>query len=267
MTRAVAGEAAVAAKGRTTGPRRRAVGEDEKAARRRHILGAAKETFAASGYQATGMADVARAAGVSYGTLYLYFDSKDDLFHALMDAEAAALRAHIARTLATVGGGEPPVGTRSRVGAQPRVGAEVRLREAVRATFEFFESDKAAVRLLFRDSFAFGGRFEQHLFGIYEEFIADLRGTLTDARERGEIVDFPPEVAAFCVGSLVGQLAHRRLTTDDGLPAPVVAELVVRLLLDGLRPRPEDPTRPGPGDPTRPGMDQNRQDQEGQERR
>ena len=201
--------------------RTRAVSDVDKEARRRQILAAAKQVFAANGFHATGMADVAKAAELSYGAVYWYFASKDDLFHALMDAENDALREHIALSL-----------TESRA-----ANAEGALRDAIRATFEFFEADRDAVKLLFRDSYAFGDRFERHLGGIYERFIGDLEAVLRDAQKRGEIVVVPPRVAAFSIAALVGQLALRRLTTDDGLDAGVIADFVVRLVLDGLRPR------------------------------
>jgi TetR/AcrR family fatty acid metabolism transcriptional regulator len=51
----------------------------ERAARRRAILRAAVETFAARGFAASRTRDVAAAAGVAEGTLYLYFEGKDDL--------------------------------------------------------------------------------------------------------------------------------------------------------------------------------------------
>ncbi len=205
----------------TPARRSRAIGDDEKADRRRQIMIAAKEVFASKGFHAATMADVARAASLSYGAVYWYFPSKEELFHAMMGAEEEALRAHIAVNLSR----------------SVSTGAEARLREAVRATFEFFETDKAAVKLLFRDSYVLGGRFERHLFGIYEGFVADLEGVLADAQRRGDIIDVPPRVAAFSVAALIGQLAHRRLTTDDGLEASVIADFAVRLLLDGLRPR------------------------------
>ncbi|HZD65634.1 MAG TPA: TetR/AcrR family transcriptional regulator [Acidimicrobiales bacterium] len=201
--------------------RRRAATEDEKAERREELLGAAKEVFANKGFHATTMADVARAGGASYGSVYWYFASKEALFDELMDTEAQALRRHI---LATVRAAPPGEVT----------GA---LEAAVRATFEFFEADRATVKLLFRDSYAMGARFEKHLFTIYEGFIADLEQLLVRGQEQGEIVDAPAHVVAFSVAALVGQLAHRRLTTDDGLSAAVVAQFVVNLLLDGLRPR------------------------------
>lgn len=48
------------------------------------ILAAAREAFVQRGYHATRLEDVARAAGVSKGALYLYFETKTDLFRAMV---------------------------------------------------------------------------------------------------------------------------------------------------------------------------------------
>ena len=48
--------------------------------KRERIIDAAIEVFCAQGYEAASMADVAQRAGVGKGTLYLYVDSKEDLF-------------------------------------------------------------------------------------------------------------------------------------------------------------------------------------------
>lgn len=61
----------------THGPRDR---RRRKEARPQEILGAALAEFAANGYAATRLDDVARRAGISKGTIYLYFDSKEELF-------------------------------------------------------------------------------------------------------------------------------------------------------------------------------------------
>jgi hypothetical protein len=44
-------------------------------------------------------------------------------------------------------------------------------------------------------------------------------------------------MVAYTLAALVGQLAHRRLSTDDDVTAAQVADFVVALVLDGLRPR------------------------------
>jgi len=211
-----------AAKSSRARPVRRAMSDKDKEERRSDILGAAKKVFARKGYHATTIADIAKAARLSYGSIYWYFDSKDALFHALMEAEGQALRDHVTEALLTTSGRGTP---------------DAPFRAAVRTTFEFFESDKALVKLLFRDSYALGDRFEKHLFGIFEAFISDIETIVADAQRRGLIVEAPPRMVAYSVAALVGQVAHRRLVTDDGLSAAVAADFVVALLLNGLLPR------------------------------
>lgn len=195
----------------------------DKTQRREEILAAAKAVFASRGFHATTIADVAKAAGISYGSIYWYFDSKDALFHALMAHQEQALRAHV----------------EGAVGELTSVDSVELFRLSVRATFEFFEADRDVVKLLFRDALVLGDRFDRHLAGIYEGFIADIEKTIAAAQAAGHVVPAPPRMIAFTVAALISQLALRRLSTDDGLPAAVVADFVVTLLLDGLRPRPE----------------------------
>lgn len=55
-----------------------------KEARPEEILDAAFNLFCEKGFSATRMTDVARQAGISKGTLYLYFDSKDMLLRSVV---------------------------------------------------------------------------------------------------------------------------------------------------------------------------------------
>jgi len=55
-----------------------------KDARPSEILAAAMETFVEHGYAATKLEDVAKRAGVTKGTLYIYFESKEALFKAVV---------------------------------------------------------------------------------------------------------------------------------------------------------------------------------------
>ena len=64
----------------TRKPRRR-----RKDARPSELTAAALELFVDKGFAATRLDDVAARAGVSKGTLYLYFDSKEALFKAVIE--------------------------------------------------------------------------------------------------------------------------------------------------------------------------------------
>jgi AcrR family transcriptional regulator len=58
-------------------------------AKRRQIMEGARTAFLSAGFDGASMNDIARAAGVSKGTLYAYFDSKEELFKAIIRAEKA----------------------------------------------------------------------------------------------------------------------------------------------------------------------------------
>lgn len=203
---------------------RRAASEEEKALRRGQLLDAAKTVFAEKGYHDTTVADVARAAGLSYGSVYWYFDSKEALFRALMSECEAALRLSVEVALSTTPTRDDPVAP---------------FRAAVRAAFEFFEGDRDLVRLLFGDSRAMGRGIESHLAGIYQGFVSDIEEVVVQAQRGRHVVDAPPRLVAFSIAALIGQLALRRTVTTDGVTAAQVADFVVSLLLNGLRPRQE----------------------------
>src|SRR3954447_15849721 len=57
--------------------------------RPREICAAALEVFAEKGFAAAKLDEIARRAGVSKGTLYLYFKDKEDLFRAVIRDTAA----------------------------------------------------------------------------------------------------------------------------------------------------------------------------------
>lgn len=64
---------------------RRVAGTDPE--KRRQILDGAYQVFTARGFDAASMNDIAAAANVSKGTLYVYFQDKEHLFVALIERE------------------------------------------------------------------------------------------------------------------------------------------------------------------------------------
>src|ERR671925_147037 len=59
---------------------------------REKIIQAAIESFAQTGFDRTKMEDIAKRLGLSKGTIYLYFNSKEDLFLAICEHYLKAVR-------------------------------------------------------------------------------------------------------------------------------------------------------------------------------
>src|SRR4051795_10924660 len=77
---------------------------EEDTSKRRQILDGARKVFMDLGFDGASMGEIARAAGVSKGTLYVYFDHKYRLFEAIVEEEtrtALLFRFDPARDIAT----------------------------------------------------------------------------------------------------------------------------------------------------------------------
>jgi AcrR family transcriptional regulator len=60
---------------------------EEDSSKRRQILDGARKVFMDLGFDGASMGEIARAAGVSKGTLYVYFEDKSRLFEAIVHEE------------------------------------------------------------------------------------------------------------------------------------------------------------------------------------
>ena len=146
----------------------------QRAAERRDaILAAALDEFAAQGFAAARLDDVAKRAGVAKGTIYLYFADKETLFQELIRAQLS-----------------PVVG-----GVIHASHAELPLRMFVEQLIEVFVREvlgtrrKDVIRLIITE----GPRFPKLAEFYYREVIARVmeavRGLLRRALERGELKD------------------------------------------------------------------------------
>jgi AcrR family transcriptional regulator len=140
-------------KTRMTGPQRRA-----------RILNAALEVFAAKGYQATVLGDIAEAAGIARSVLYDHFPNKRVLLLTVMNENNAALVEYVG----------------SRITGQGS--AEDRMRATIEAYFSFAEQHPQARRLLF-------DRIDED-----DEEIRIVRWGIREARTRAVIVLLAPDI-------------------------------------------------------------------------
>ncbi|MEL6894359.1 MAG: TetR/AcrR family transcriptional regulator, partial [Actinomycetota bacterium] len=123
-------------------------------ARREQILAVALDVFASSGFHGASMNDIAEAAGVTKPVLYQHFDSKRDLYQALLDEVGNRLLESIAKatTEATDGKSQTELG--------------------FRAYFRWVAEDHDAFRLLFGPGTASDDEFARVIARINAEAAA-----------------------------------------------------------------------------------------------
>lgn len=87
----------------TAGSRKRAMSDAQKQEKRARILLAAETAFTQKPYHEISMAGIAREANVAKGTLYLYFETKEDLFLAFYEEAFARWGNIFSKTLSQDG--------------------------------------------------------------------------------------------------------------------------------------------------------------------
>jgi AcrR family transcriptional regulator len=181
-------------------------------ARREQLLDVALEVFARNGFHSTSMNDVADAAGVTKPVLYQHFDSKRDLYLALLEEVGNRLITAIAKAT-----GEAPDGK-----AQTEAG--------IRAYFRWVHDDRDQFRLLFGSGARRDDDFAEAIRRVEDasaEAIAPLIAVDIDAEHQRNI-------AHGLVGLAEG--VSRRLISDGVTFDPdVVGRQVADLAWAGLR--------------------------------
>src|SRR5262244_4365684 len=157
---------------------------ERQAQRREAILSAALDEFAARGFAATRLDDVARRAGVAKGTIYLYFRDKESLFQELI------------RTMLT-----PLVGTIEAMGEADVPVALLADRIVDLFVREVYETRrKDVIRLMITEGRRFPKLAEFYYREVLSRVIGAVRALLRRAAARGEIpeglADYPQIVAA-----------------------------------------------------------------------
>jgi AcrR family transcriptional regulator len=191
-------------------------------ARKEQILTAAAAVFARRGLSQARMDDIVKEAGLSKGTLYWYFESKDAVIEALMqqifDPEFAWLR---------------EMTQQHEIPVAERLGAFVARSVAVVERIE-----EQGLLPLFADYIALAARNERarQVLQDYNQAGRDLLVPLfQQAVESGEFRPVDPDIAYMSFATLIDGLTISVYTYPHHLPLSQRIQAATRLLLDGLR--------------------------------
>jgi AcrR family transcriptional regulator len=191
-----------------------------RAQREQQLLDIAHARFAAHGYAAVTMDDVAAEAGVTKPLLYAYFGNKERLYLACMERAGDAMLATVA---AAVAGAEGPADT---------------LRRGIRAFFAFVAEDRDAWRVLFEETPPAGGDIARRI-GEYRERLAGLVAqTLLNRLPARRRARHTTEIEALSHALLGAAEALARWWLRSGaIPAADAAELLIATVEPGLQQR------------------------------
>jgi AcrR family transcriptional regulator len=205
-------------------------------ARPDEILNAALKVFTEKGFAAARVDDVAAAAGVSKGAIYLYFASKEALFEALVRRFAERVVAGAAERITALGAADPEAAIRGGLRFLITMMSDPAVSAAPRLVLSEAQRFPAIAALYRREVIAIGRRAVETL--------------IAHGAARGAFREVPTDAAIRCV--MGPMLAHLFLTQifvdpDDPTPSPdpiATADAIADIVLEGLKPRPAPEATP-----------------------
>ena len=181
----------------------------------RAILDAAAAEFGDRGFHDTGITHITQRAGVALGTFYTYFDSKEEVFRALVRDYSDKVREGATGAIAE---------------ASDQIDAE---RRGLDWFLHFAREHKEIYRIIDQAEFVDPEVFRYH----YESTVARIARRLREAAARGEVREDVSDVHAWAIGGMNVFLGLRYGVWGDDPDLSGVAATANALLREGLAPK------------------------------
>src|SRR5436189_573402 len=185
--------------------------------KREAILRAGVKVFAEKGYFNAKVADVARAAGIADGTVYLYFKSKNEILHSIFEQAMERFMSEGRRELAKIGS---PVDRLKKV-------AELHLKRLGD------DRDRAIVfQVELRGSTKF---MEEFSAAGFHEYLEVIRKTIEEGQKEGIFRnDIKPIVCAKVLYGALDEMVTNWILSKRSYPLEPMAREVLMIFLKGV---------------------------------
>lgn len=190
---------------------------DLKSSKRDRILRAAVEVFARTGYFNAKVSEVAKAAGVADGTIYLYFQNKEDLLVSIFREQTSQYLSALREVL-----------------ADARDASE-RIRRAIRFHLQNLGSDRdmaVVFQVELRQSLKFMSLFSQLEVAEYLNF---LRALVEAGQTSGEFRrNIHPQLVAKSIFGILDEMVTSWILSEKEYHLDEQADVIADLILHGL---------------------------------
>jgi len=185
--------------------------------KREAILRAGVKVFAEKGYFNAKVADVARAAGIADGTVYLYFKSKNEILHSIFDQAMERFISEGRRELAKIGS---PVDRLKKV-------AELHLKRL---------GDDRDLAIVFQVELRGSTKFmEEFSAAGFHEYLEVIRKTIEEGQKEGIFRnDIKPIVCAKVLYGALDEMVTNWILSKRSYPLEPMAREVLMIFLKGV---------------------------------
>jgi AcrR family transcriptional regulator len=188
--------------------------------RTREILAAARNLMLSRGVEAVTMEEVAAAAGVAKGTVYLYFKGKEDLIQALISQVGENILADIEAVVEA--SGSPPE----------------KMQQVASLLLDYLMRERALFPAYARDLLR-GGRgaakgYWLHLQEMEEKFVRLVTRLFASGIDAGQFIQADPRLLTFLLRGMVRAVGYYQMSAGQEAAVKEAMPVLLTLLSSGV---------------------------------
>lgn len=161
------------------------------------IIEAAVDIFAQKGFHETTMKEIARAAGVGKGTLYIHFKNKDDLFSKVLDSGIEELAWFVKNRIQDLE--SPPE----------------KLKKAIKAQLQYFKENEQFCVFAFREVWAYREDLKDQIEKLHNKHTVIIKDIISEGNKKGHFKMSNGNSAAAIVGMVWGAALNSFLFKEE----------------------------------------------------
>lgn len=186
---------------------------DEK---RERILSVARDSFARYGYKKTSMDEIAGAARVGKGTIYLYYKDKEGLFFSVILREAERLREQVMRAV------------------DKKSTAVEKVEGMFHGVLESLQENPFLDRILARDTEIIAKHLIPLIRQVEDAAVLMIQEILVQGMEEGTIRPLDPKLAAYTLYKIYQSFGYARTLDDKDFNIKKIKEFVTEFVRRGI---------------------------------
>jgi TetR/AcrR family fatty acid metabolism transcriptional regulator len=186
--------------------------------KRERILAAAISVFAQKGFYATRVSEIAKAAGVADGTIYLYFENKEDVLVSIFRDRIGQLVEVLKKEIAEA------------------ETVEEQIRRIVELQLGLLEGQRDLAEVVTVNLRQSSSLLKQYAVPLFRDYLDVIAGVIAEGQEQGAFrKDLNPKIAARALwGGLDGIALTWALTDPDPTKLRKAAQQYASLFLEGV---------------------------------
>ncbi len=185
--------------------------------RQSEIITAARQVFAEKGYIATTVDEIAARAGLAKGTIYVYFESKEQIYNAVLENDLETLR-----TL-----------TLEKIAAADT--AKAKIAAYINTRFEYCEKRRDFFRIMHIEPSGSPVMSKAKQREWLKEPVRQLAKAIEAGISKREVSNWPAETLAWTVADLTSGALQRRLLSTPARTAREDADFLIDFIYAALR--------------------------------